>query len=434
MKKLLLTITFFYTIFAGISQQLLTENFNSLTVGDFSTGTVAYATANTAQNGWTLYSFMATPSNSNFQIEDVATSDNRFSYSGSALPASTSSPTENIYAQKAINWSSRTVGNDFVVAECVFNTGATTTSKNEFLFGIYNSNRLKTISAFKYIRDTKVLSGVAYDSTGTSSYGNYSYSTIGTGNTSLVLQDDTDYILRLIYDVNTGTTTWYAALSSSSSTPICYTYAVNFPVSDIGLCVLTARAGTSNASSSSVQFDDLSVEARPCAAYLTVANSDFSYTGTTHCIGSANLTPVLVDGNATGTFTSTPAGLVINATTGVVDLGLSASVAGTYTVKFVADNACVDSTEISITILDCAEIDEVEKTTFTIYPNPANDALIVSDLNIESGIIQLLTAEGKLIESREFNHSANESFDVKSLNAGIYFIQIGTTVQKIVIQ
>lgn len=437
MKKTLFSITLlclFFTISHG--QQLLTEDFNSMTAGDLSIAPIVFATSTTGQNGWTLYSFMATPANSTCQVVSVGVGDNRFEYTGSPLPASTVSPTENTYVQQSIDWTSRTAGNDIIHAEYIFNTGASSVSKNEFIFGIYNTTRLKVLSGFKYVHDTKVLNGLAYDSTGTTTYGNYVYSTIGVGGTSLVLLDNTDYFIKVSYDVSNGEASWYVALNSSVSTPLCNGYTTNYITPDLSLLVMSAKAGTSNTTSSFVQYDDISVDARPCVKYTTTANSDFSYVADSHCIGTTNLTPVLVDLASTGTFSSTPTGLVIDPATGIVDLSAGGSSAGVYSVKFVADNACVDSTELSITILDCAGIEEVVENIFSVYPSPANDVVNVSlgDLVVDKGVIRLLSMDGKLIESREFNNSKVESFEVKSLNSGVYFIQIGSTTEKVIIQ
>ncbi len=365
---------------------------------------------------------------------NVGGSNNRFSLTGSPLPASTTSPTENIYVQKNISWGTRTNVNDIVVAQTILNTGASSTSKNEFIFGIYNTTRLKALVAFRYLHSTNVLNGLVYDSTGTTSYGNYTHSTIATGNTALTLLDNTDYLLRLYYDINSGTSRLYVALNSSPNTAIADFSLTSALTSDVALLVLSARAGTSNASSTSVQFDNISVDARPCLNYTTIANSNFSYASGSHCLGTANLSPVLVDVNATGTFTSTPAGLTINPTTGVIDLGIGVSTAGNYTIKFVANNACVDSIEIAISLLNCAGIEEIATSVFTIYPNPAKDIISITELKAEDGIILFYAADGKLIEARKFNNSPIETFDVKSLNSGIYFILIGEAIQKVVIE
>jgi len=89
---------------------------------------------------------------------------------------------------------------------------------------------------------------------------------------------------------------------------------------------------------------------------------------------------------------SSTAGLAINSSTGIVDM--PASNAGSYSVKFVT----------------------------------------LSNLVIAEGAIRLVSVDGKLIEAREFNNSTFEHFNVESLKAGIYYFQIGSTTEKVVIR
>lgn len=82
--------------------------------------------------------------------------------------------------------------------------------------------------------------------------------------------------------------------------------------------------------------------------------ASFSYPGNFFCKGGANITPTLSPGSTAGTYTST-AGLVINSTTGVIDI--AASTVGTYTVtsNIPAANDCAASTATwSLTISDPA--------------------------------------------------------------------------------
>ena len=62
----------------------------------------------------------------------------------------------------------------------------------------------------------------------------------------------------------------------------------------------------------------------------TSLGATFSYTGTPFCVGGANPLPTFSGGGLAGTFSATPAGLLIDAFTGMVDL--SVSIPGTYTV------------------------------------------------------------------------------------------------------
>ncbi len=74
-------------------------------------------------------------------------------------------------------------------------------------------------------------------------------------------------------------------------------------------------------------------------------DATFSYSQASYCSNAGNQTPTVVDA---GTFTATPAGLSINATTGVIDL--AASTAGTYTVTNTTSGACPDTETTSITV------------------------------------------------------------------------------------
>ncbi|MFN3939047.1 MAG: proprotein convertase P-domain-containing protein, partial [Chitinophagales bacterium] len=58
--------------------------------------------------------------------------------------------------------------------------------------------------------------------------------------------------------------------------------------------------------------------------------SVFSYTGSPYCLSDPDPAPVLTPGGVSGTWTASPPGLVINSTTGVIDL--SASTPGNYVI------------------------------------------------------------------------------------------------------
>ena len=88
------------------------------------------------------------------------------------------------------------------------------------------------------------------------------------------------------------------------------------------------------------------------------------------------------------------------------------------------------STELT---LACASLEENNAANFTVFPNPANDVVTVSLTNVTEGTIRLLSAEGKVIESKEVSSSV-VSFNVKSLNAGVYFIQVGQTIEKLMVK
>lgn len=77
-----------------------------------------------------------------------------------------------------------------------------------------------------------------------------------------------------------------------------------------------------------------------------VDNSSFSFSGSTLCSGTGTETPTV--SLAGGTFSSSPAGLTINASTGEVDL--VASTEGTYTVTYTTAGTCPSSTNNPLTL------------------------------------------------------------------------------------
>ncbi len=80
-------------------------------------------------------------------------------------------------------------------------------------------------------------------------------------------------------------------------------------------------------------------------------------------------------------------------------------------------------------------INELAVSSFSVYPNPANDLVTVSlSNNASNGTIVLMSTDGKVIESREYTNSTKETFDVKALTSGVYFFKVGNTTQKVIIK
>ena len=79
----------------------------------------------------------------------------------------------------------------------------------------------------------------------------------------------------------------------------------------------------------------------------TLDNASFNYGAASYCANGSDPTPTIT-GVAGGTFTSSPAGLSINATTGAIDV--SASTPATYTVTYTTAGSCPNSSSISVTI------------------------------------------------------------------------------------
>lgn len=142
---------------------------------------------------------------------------------------------------------------------------------------------------------------------------------------------------------------------------------------------------------------------------VTVNDQDdatFSYMQATYCSNAGNQTPTVVDA---GTFTAMPAGLSINASTGVIDL--AASTAGTYTVTNTTAGVCPDTETASITINAAAD------ASFTYSSN----TICLSDGNqtpttVEAGTFS--SSPAGLV----FVSTATGEINVSSSAAGTYTI------------
>lgn len=132
----------------------------------------------------------------------------------------------------------------------------------------------------------------------------------------------------------------------------------------------------------------------PCPATstqsITIINgpiASFSYT-TPVCISGTNPIPILVPGATSGTFSAAPTGLLINATTGLINL--AGSTAGTYTITnaIAASGGCAATSEtssITITALDNASFTYPSNSFCSTGTNPTPTITTSGTTGIFSG-------------------------------------------------
>ena len=133
----------------------------------------------------------------------------------------------------------------------------------------------------------------------------------------------------------------------------------------------------------------------------------FTYQGVNYCITAlpTQETPTIT-GNTGGTF-SAGAGLSINPTTGVFNLGATNSQAGTYTVRYVTNGptTCPDTATATIVLENCTPIAVNELNAlvaaYNLYPNP-NDGGFFLHNGGEAKIanLQLVDALGRIVYSQ----------------------------------
>jgi PKD repeat protein len=115
--------------------------------------------------------------------------------------------------------------------------------------------------------------------------------------------------------------------------------------------------------------------------------------------------------------------------------------AGTYCVCVQVNNGngCVETfCDSNIVVFDDAGLDLLNEIDFSIYPNPANEKVNLKFGSIhESVIFELRDVNSRIISTEEI-YSTIYSFDVSSIEPGIYFISIlsekGRTTKSLVVR
>lgn len=199
-RKLLLTSSLFIGIYAN-GQTLLSDNFNSLTIGNVGTDLTGVTAG---QNSWYTYNSAGgtNAGNGNYQIvASDATHVKAVQITGS------NAATGSKYLWKSglsTAWPTRTSGNDIIEIEFDFNPGAASTSKNSFQVFLYNGDGTKILAGLRVAMDTKQVSGALYaDNAGT--LGNYG---INLGATAPVLTASTWVTMGMSFNKTTGQVIW----------------------------------------------------------------------------------------------------------------------------------------------------------------------------------------------------------------------------------
>jgi len=452
MKKTLLSIALIGSAFAASSQVLFSDNFNSYAAKSNITSALSTTAANTdapGQGNWSAYVFDTQVSDTVFNMVSIGTNDNALKLTGTALAYSNvanSSRTRNIY--NGFNWASRTAGNNIFYTSFVFNTGVANSSRNSISFAVRNSN-FDIILRLKYDKATHLItpgSGGINPNTGSAGVASY---------TAATLVDDHFYLCEMMFDKNTGNPFFFVFdAEAPGNAPLINIMGSALTGADLALYttpqifsmyVAAQSDATNNAASAEFLVDDITVNARACIDYDAIAEADFSYPA--GCVGGTFLNPVLVNPSSTGEFTTTTltGSLNLDLSTGSIDLS-SGTTAGTYDVKFVTQDpyvagttpgACADSATVTITLANCpvGGLNDLTSSIFTVFPNPANDVVTVSLAdNARTGSIVLTSADGKVIETRNYSNSSVETFNVKSLTSGVYFFQVGNHTERVIVK
>lgn len=133
-----------------------------------------------------------------------------------------------------------------------------------------------------------------------------------------------------------------------------------------------------------------------------------------------------INGTTGGTFSATPAGLVIDASTGAVDL--TQSQFGSYSIIYETAGTCFEVDTISIVYSLCASVDQTQNlASYALYPNP-NAGQFTLEHKGQAGLanIRVMDLMGRLVHTQEVLFDADDqlTLDLMDVPAGTYFLQV----------
>ncbi len=163
---------------------------------------------------------------------------------------------------------------------------------------------------------------------------------VNAGTDATICSNET-YTLSGSVSGNITTGTWSTAGTGSfdNSSSLTATYTPSATDISSGSVVLTLTSGDP-AGPCGTSADNMTLN------IINVDDAGFSYSSGTFCATASNPSPTV--NTPGGTFTSSPAGLVIDAGTGLVDL--ASSVPQSYTITYTTNGTCPNSSTVSFTI------------------------------------------------------------------------------------
>ncbi len=170
--------------------------------------------------------------------------------------------------------------------------------------------------------------------------------------------------------------------------------------------------------------------------YIDIHYNDFAnfmFASNMYDLADPNPTPTRTTG-VTGVFTVDPAGLVINPTTGEIDLTMSSD--GVYTITHTVGDCNLYQASTVITITNTLSTPDVEDTTFAMYPNPTTGKLQIESRQVLSQVT-VYNLVGQQVKAFKMQADQN-SIDISELKTGSYFVNVqsttGNTYTKLIVK
>lgn len=101
---------------------------------------------------------------------------------------------------------------------------------------------------------------------------------------------------------------------------------------------------------------------------------------------------------------------------------------GSHTITYTyTENGCTATAETTIMVDECLNVDNVNGTSLSIYPNPAHGTITIqlNDNASEEANVKFIAADGKVVKSLQHTGLGNgQQIDISDLAPGIYTIQV----------
>ncbi|ESU24818.1 hypothetical protein FEDK69T_03710 [Flavobacterium enshiense DK69] len=130
------------------------------------------------------------------------------------------------------------------------------------------------------------------------------------------------------------------------------------------------------------------------------------------------------------------AGIVPNQTELLATAGASATPLNAASATMTFDNFLIKASATD-TLLGTEAFTSVESSKLSVYPNPANNIVTISNAeNLQINAVVITDVNGRTVKTLEFGGVAETQINVSDLNSGIYFMSIdtneGTATKKII--
>ncbi len=113
--------------------------------------------------------------------------------------------------------------------------------------------------------------------------------------------------------------------------------------------------------------------------------------------------------------------------TGASSQTIDVTTTGDYIIEVTDANSCSNSDTIHVQFDDCTGINTIENNNLSIYPNPAQDYIVIAG-NAKQFIenIQIFDITGKSVKT-VIASGAKQSVDISTLQNGVYFVKVNTS-------